>query len=112
MSSSPRVNVPSNAAVLAAVVAIDGPAGAGKSTAARTLAGRLGFVLLDTGAIYRGLAAVARREGIRWDDEEALSRRARALRVGFVESDDGQRVLIDGLDVTVEIRTPEISDGA
>jgi cytidylate kinase len=60
-------------------VAIDGPAGAGKSTVARGLAKRLGYVLLDTGALYRTVALAARRAGIAWDDEAAVGALARAL---------------------------------
>ena len=58
------------------VVAIDGPAGAGKSTAAKLLAQRLGYALLDTGAIYRTLALLARREGIDWSDGPGVARLA------------------------------------
>jgi cytidylate kinase len=53
-----------------AIIAIDGPAGAGKSTVARQLARRLGFAMIDTGAIYRSVAHAARRAGIEWDDDE------------------------------------------
>src|SRR4051794_28361750 len=78
------------------VIAIDGPAGAGKSTVARAVAERLGFTYLDTGAMYRavGLAGPG-------SDPEALE-------VGF----DGPRVLLDGRDVTADIRTPEASEAA
>jgi cytidylate kinase len=94
------------------VVAIDGPAGAGKSTAARLLAERLGYSLLDTGAIYRTLALLARREGIAWDDGPAVAGLAQDLEIGFALKDGVNRVLLRGVDITPEIRTPEISDGA
>ena len=94
------------------VVAIDGPAGAGKSTAARLLAQRLGFFLLDTGAIYRSLALLARREGIDWSDGERLGERAARLVVRFHDGDGEQRVIVDEQDVSQAIRTPEISGGA
>jgi cytidylate kinase len=94
------------------VIAIDGPAGAGKSTVARGLALRLGFFLLDTGALYRALALAARDEGIDWADEERLAARAAALAVEFTDAADHQRVLLDGRDVTQAIRTPDISTGA
>jgi cytidylate kinase len=94
------------------VVAIDGPAGAGKSTVARALARRLGFVLLDTGAIYRALALDAREAGVDWDDGQALAGRAAAIDVAFADAADGQTTLLGGRDVSKAIRTPEISDGA
>jgi cytidylate kinase len=94
------------------VVAIDGPAGAGKSTAARMLAERLGYALLDTGAIYRTLALLSRREGIAWDDGPGVARLAGGLDISFALRDGINRVLLRGADITPEIRTPEISDGA
>jgi cytidylate kinase len=97
---------------VANVVAIDGPAGAGKSTASKALAARLGFFLLDTGAIYRCVALASRRGGTPWDDEEKLGAIARALPIAFVAREGGQAVLLGGEDVSSAIRTPEISDGA
>ena len=99
------------------IVAIDGPAGAGKSTAAKRLAARLGFAFLDTGAIYRTLALIGRRRGVDWGDAAGLAALAEHLRIVFepqaeAGSADGNRVLAEGEDVTREIRTPEISDGA
>jgi len=83
------------------VIAIDGPAGAGKSTVARTLAERLGFTYLDTGAMYRCVAlAVSERGG----DPAAV---AEAVRIEL-----GGRVLLDGRDVTEAIRAPAVSDAA
>ena len=93
------------AAVVAAVVAIDGPAGGGKSSVARALAARLGFSLLDTGAIYRTLAWSAIRDGLALDDGALLGRIAQALPIRF----DGTRVLHGGTDVSADIRTPEVS---
>jgi cytidylate kinase len=86
------------------IVAIDGPAGAGKSTVARLLAERLGFRHLDTGAMYRALTWLAQREGVAPDDAETLGQLAEAHPVSF----DGQRVLIAGEDVTAAIREPEV----
>ncbi len=98
---------------IAPVIAIDGPAGAGKSTAARDLARRLGFLLLDTGAIYRSLALQARERRVAWNDERTLADLARHLRIEFVPLPDGtQAVFVDGRDVSAPIRTPEISEGA
>src|SRR5438132_2900915 len=93
------------------IVAIDGPAGAGKSTVARELARRLGFTIVDTGAIYRAVALAARRAGIDWDDDSALARLLDSpdFRLSF---GDDSRVLLNGEDVTEAIRTPEISRGA
>jgi CMP/dCMP kinase len=95
------------------IVAIDGPAGAGKSTVARELARRLGFTIVDTGAIYRAVALAARRAGIGWEDDAALARLLDAgLGISFAPAGDGQRVLLRGADVTEAIRTPEITRGA
>jgi cytidylate kinase len=87
------------------IVAIDGPAGAGKSTVARTLAERLGFHYLDTGAMYRALTWLALECGVDLDDAHALAALARSHPVSFEE---GQHVVIDGRDVTDEIREPRI----
>ncbi len=87
------------------IVAIDGPAGAGKSSVARALADRLGFHYLDTGSMYRALTWLALREGVAFDDGAALASLARAHPVDF---GDGTRVSIDGADVTTRIREPEI----
>jgi cytidylate kinase len=86
------------------IVAIDGPAGAGKSTVARLLAQRLGFRYLDTGAMYRALTWLALERGIPLGDADRLEHLARESPVEFVES----RVFIDGLDVTASIRQPRI----
>lgn len=83
------------------IICIDGPAGAGKSSAARTLARRLGFRFLDTGAMYRAVAHAALRRGLAWDDPGALAQLAHEL---SIEVGDSQ-VLVDGEDVTREIRT-------
>jgi len=94
------------------VVAIDGPAGAGKSTTARLLAEQLGYSLLDTGAIYRSVALVARQMGVAWDDEARLAPLVSHLEIGFHFEEGVNKVLVDGRDVTAAIRAPEISDGA
>lgn len=87
------------------VVTIDGPAGAGKSTVARALAERLGFAFLDTGAMYRAVALAGLRRGIDWDDDAALAEVARAARIEVGK----QQVLLDGEDVTREIRTGQVT---
>jgi cytidylate kinase len=94
------------------IVAIDGPAGSGKSTAARLLAQRLGYTLLDTGAIYRALALCASEGGVSWDDEEALAALAATLDVSFAFEGGVNHVRLDGRDVTTAIRTPAMGDGA
>jgi cytidylate kinase len=94
------------------VVAIDGPAGAGKSTTARLLASRLGYDLLDTGAIYRVMALLAKRAGVGWDDGSGVAAFADGLELRFRLDDGVNHVLVAGTDVTKDIRTPEISDGA
>lgn len=87
------------------IVAIDGPAGAGKSTVARALAARLGCRYLDTGAMYRALAWLALEEGVDPADGEALGTLARANPVGL---EPGGTVLVGGRDVTAAIRTPRV----
>jgi cytidylate kinase len=83
------------------VIAIDGPAGAGKSTVARGVAAELGFTYLDSGAMYRSVALAAREQG---EDPAVLAPRTRI--------EVGDTVLLDGRDVTAEIRTPEVSEAA
>ena len=91
------------------IVAIDGPAGAGKSTVAREVARRLGAAYLDTGAMYRALTLLAVRRGVAASDGEALVALARQHPVEIVPTGDGDRVFVDGEDVTAEIRTPEVA---
>jgi CMP/dCMP kinase len=83
------------------VIAIDGPAGSGKSTVARTVAHRLGYTYLDSGAMYRAVALAAIERGV------APSAVAPEVRIGL-----GDRVTLDGRDVSTEIRTPEVSEAA
>ncbi len=93
------------------IIAIDGPAASGKSTVARALAKRLGAGYLDTGAMYRAIAAEALMRGVPLDDADALARLAGSARIA-IEREAGSslpsRVLLDGRDVTGEIRTPEV----
>jgi CMP/dCMP kinase len=91
------------------VIAIDGPAGAGKSTAARALARRLGFFLLDTGAIYRTVALAAARQGVAFSEGDKLGPIAESLAIRF---DEEGRVFLGDEDVSQAIRTPEMSQGA
>jgi CMP/dCMP kinase len=87
------------------VIAIDGPAGSGKSTVARLLAERLGLEYLDTGAMYRGVAFAALRRGVDPADADVVARIAQDLDLQVTE--DGTRV--DGVDASIEIRGPEVT---
>lgn len=94
------------------VLTIDGPAAAGKSSTAREVAARLGFVYLDTGALYRALAVRILEEGIAPDDVAAAIRAVRAARLELAGSPRRPRVLLDGRDVSEEIRTPAVAETA
>jgi len=99
------------------IVAVDGPAGAGKSTTSRRLAARLGFAMVDTGAIYRAVALAATRQGIAFDDDARLGTLLPEVRIRFEPPPPGgeaagQRVLIGDEDVSEAIRTPPMSLGA
>ena len=87
------------------VIAIDGPAGSGKSTVARQLAARLGLAYLDTGAMYRAVTFAALRRGIDPSDAEPVAHLAQTVELAL--SDDG--VFVDGVDATIEIRGPEVT---
>lgn len=91
-------------------IAIDGPAGAGKSTVARKLAGRLGFIYIDTGAMYRALTLKALNEGIDLNDSILLERLADTTDIHFKTHFDSQIVISDGKDVTIQIRAPRVSE--
>jgi cytidylate kinase len=90
------------------VFAIDGPAGAGKSTVARALAERLGFTYLDSGAMYRCVALAALERGIDPDDGKVMGELARSLSIDL----DGERVKLDGRDVSDAIREPRVTEAA
>jgi CMP/dCMP kinase len=92
------------------VVAIDGPAGAGKSTIARRVAARLGFIYIDTGAMYRAVALEALREGIELDDAMSLEDIANQVQIEFLPGRND--ILINGADSSEAIRAPRISDAA
>ncbi len=87
------------------IVTIDGPAGSGKSSAARRLAKRLGFRFLDTGAMYRAITLAGTRHGVDWNDPEPLAQIAASSTIELVDD----RVILDGEDVTSEVRTVEIT---
>jgi cytidylate kinase len=86
------------------VIAIDGPAGSGKSTVAKAVAARLGLDYLDTGAMYRAVTFAAMRLGIDPDDADAMARLSRDIDI-----DVGTVVTVDGVDATIEIRSPEVT---
>jgi cytidylate kinase len=91
------------------IVAIDGPSGVGKSTLSKLLAHELGFINLDTGAMYRAVALAAARRGIDPADMAALGALAEEVVIDFARDAGSERVLLDGEDVSAAIRTPEIS---
>ena len=90
------------------IVAIDGPAGSGKSTVAHAVAERRQLTYLDTGAMYRSVTLRCLREGVDLADAEAVASVASAARIEFGAGEKGQTVLLDGRDVTADIRTPEV----
>ena len=91
-------------------VAIDGPSGAGKSTLARSAAARLGYLYVDTGAIYRTIGCAVRRQGIDPGDQAAVVAALPALSIHLTYGADGlQHMALNGEDVTAEIRLPEVS---
>ncbi len=94
-----------DAAAGSRVIAIDGPAGSGKSTVARTVAERLGVPYLDTGAMYRAVAFAALRRGIDPEDAEPVTRLARRVELGV----EAGVVTVDGVDASIEIRGPEVT---
>ena len=94
------------------IIAIDGPAGAGKSTAARALARRLGYLYIDAGAMYRAVAWKVLQAGVSLDNAELIGELAAASRIELAGSVDDRHVLIDGRDITTEIRTPQMSQAA
>ncbi|WP_164014028.1 (d)CMP kinase [Pyxidicoccus trucidator] len=94
------------------IVAIDGPAGAGKSSVSKLLARRMGFALVDTGAIYRCVALMATREGIPFDDDTRLGELMGRVHIHFQVVGEENRVFLGGQDVSGDIRTPEISMAA
>jgi cytidylate kinase len=96
----------------ACVIAIDGPAGAGKSTVAKHLAAHFGFLNLETGAMYRAFALKALESGVNVDDAEALARLAAGTSIVLEPTEAGNRVLLDGVEVTGRIRDAAVTGGA
>jgi len=96
--STPRINI-----------AIDGPAGAGKSTVARLVAGALKYVYVDTGAMYRAVTRLALDAGLRPDDERSIGELARRMDIRLLPGEEGQRVLVNGEDVSSRLRSREVN---
>jgi len=94
------------------IIAIDGPAGAGKSTIASRLARKLGYANLESGAMYRALALKAILSDISFDDEAALVKLARGSHIVLEPTATGNRVLLDGQDVTQRVRETDVTEGA
>ena len=91
------------------VIAIDGPAGAGKSTVARLVAKRLGYIYIDTGAMYRAVAWAVQSRQISPADQVSIANLTRDLAIKLYYINEQQRIAVDGQDITEEIRSPEIS---
>ncbi len=91
------------------IIAIDGPSGAGKSTLAKRLARELSFIYLDTGAMYRALALKVLRQGVDLADDARLARLVESTEIDLHEDNGTLEVLLDGINVADEIRTPEVS---
>jgi len=94
------------------IIAIDGPAGAGKSTIASRLARKLGYINLESGAMYRALALKAIEWDISFDDEAALVKLAHNSRIHLEPTSTANRVLLDGTDVTARVRETDVTEGA
>jgi cytidylate kinase len=94
------------------IIAIDGPSGAGKSTLAKRLARELGFIYLDTGAMYRALALKVLRQAVDLADDARLARLVESTAIDLQEDNDTLEVLLDGINVAHDIRTPEVSQMA
>lgn len=94
------------------IIAIDGPAGVGKSTVAKLLAARLGYLYLDTGALYRAVAWHALRQGLNPADHERIIASLAGLSLQMLFENGAMRVLVNDLDVTGELRTPDVSAAA
>lgn len=94
------------------IIAIDGPVGAGKSTAARLLARRLGYHYIDSGAMYRALAWKALQEGVGLDDERRLRRLAHAIAITLEPSGDREMIFVDGQEISRQIREREVEQAS
>ena len=91
------------------IIAIDGPAGSGKSTTARLVAKKLGFIFLDTGAMYRAVTLLALEKKVPLSDADALEDIAASMQIDFKDDEEGQKVFANGKDISSEIRSPEVT---
>jgi len=94
------------------IIAVDGPSGAGKSTVSQKLAERLGYLYIDTGAMYRAAALKAMRAGLDLDNGSALEKIAGQLEIELVKNQDGLKIMLDGEDVSQAIRGPDMGMAA
>ena len=94
------------------IIAIDGPAGSGKSTIAKLVAKRLNYRYIDTGAMYRAVAWTAQKKGLSLTDETAMAELARSLKIEFVPGADGQSVLVDGENATAHLKNETVGKEA
>ena len=94
------------------IIAIDGPAGSGKSTSAKLVAKRLNYRYIDTGAMYRAVSWTAQKKGLSLTDETAMAELARSLKIEFVPGADGQSVLVDGENATAHLKNETVGKGA
>lgn len=90
-------------------IAIDGPAGAGKSTIARLVAGALGFIYVDTGAMYRAVTWKVQQEGLLPEQETEVATLSNRMMIELIPGDEGQQVFVDGVDVTKAIRSTDVT---
>lgn len=93
------------------LIALDGPAGSGKSSTAKLLAKKLGFTFLDTGAMYRGVTLAALNAGLNLKDEEKVCEIASRVKIEIIPGEDEDRLVLDGNDVTWKIREPRVDSG-
>ena len=93
-------------------IAVDGPAGSGKSTVAKVVARKLGIIYVDTGAMYRTVALHCRQNGIAWEQEADVAASLDTLKMKIVPEEGGQKIFLQDVDVTTEVRSAEIGKGA
>ena len=93
-------------------IAVDGPAGSGKSTVAKAVARKLGIIYVDTGAMYRTVALHCKQNGVAWDKEADVVASLESLKMKIVPEEGGQKIFLNDVDVTTEVRSAEIGKGA
>ena len=93
-------------------IAVDGPAGSGKSTVAKAIARKLGIIYVDTGAMYRTVALHCKQNDIAWEQEAEVAASLDSLKMKIVPEEGGQKIFLNDVDVTADVRTAEIGKGA